>query len=146
MKQDPAQARLVSAELAGGADPVHTRALLESGLAETIVADLVKLHTPESGRKEDGVDRVMVMLEHFAFRYPYEGCLLMAALYPLAANLYMHDVCDAVGLHIQGFHPAGLEAVFRHFAAEAADPHDMRQTYLEWADLLSTQNAKHQAD
>jgi hypothetical protein len=58
MQHDLTQARLVSAELADNREPVVTKAIVEAGLAETVVRDLVKLHTLESGRPEDGVDRL----------------------------------------------------------------------------------------
>jgi hypothetical protein len=146
MQNDLDRARLVAAELAGSGEPVVTKAILEAGLAETVVAELVDLHTPESGQREEGVDKVMVMLEHFASRYPYEGCLLMVTLYPLVDDLYMHDVCGAVDLCIEALHPAGLESRLRGFAAQPSDPHEMRTKYLEWADCIAESAAKNQSD
>jgi hypothetical protein len=146
MQHDPDRARLVAAELAGSGEPVVTKAILEAGLAETVVADLVTLHTPESGRQEDGVDRLMRSLETFALRYPYEGCLLMVALYPLAGDLYLHQECEAVDLCIEALHPAGLETRLRGFAAQPSDPHEMRKKYLEWADCIAESATRNQPD
>lgn len=146
MQHDLERARLVAAELAGSGEPVVTKGILEAGLAETVVADLVKLHTLESGRPEDGVDRLMSTLETFALRYPNEGCLLMVALYPLAGDLYLHGVCDAVDLCIEALHPAGLETRLRGFAAQPSDPHEMRKKYLEWADCIAQSASKNQPD
>jgi hypothetical protein len=146
MQHDPDRARLVAAELAGSGEPVVTKAILEAGLAETVVADLVTLHTPESGRQEDGVDRLMRSLDTFALRYPYEGCLLMVALYPLAGDLYLHQECEAVDLCIEALHPAGLETRLRGFAAQPSDPHEMRKKYLEWADCIAESATRNQPD
>ena len=146
MQHDLERARLVAAELAGSGEPVLTKAILEAGLAETVVAELVDLHTPESGQREEGVDKVMVMLEHFASRYPYEGCLLMVTLYPPAGHLYMHDVCDAVDLCIEALHPAGLESQLRGFAADPSNRPEMRKKYLEWADCIAESASKNQPD
>ncbi len=146
MQHDLERARLVAAELAGSGEPVLTKAILEAGLAETVVAELVDLHTPESGQREEGVDKVMVMLEHFASRYPYEGCLLMVALYPLAGDLFMHDVCDAVGLHVEALHPAGLETQLRGFAADPSTRPEMRKMYLQWADCIAESASKNQPE
>jgi hypothetical protein len=145
MQHDPDRARLVAAELAGSGEPVVTKAILEAGLAETVVADLVTLHTPESGRQEDGVDRLMRSLETFALRYPYEGCLLMVALYPLAGDLYLHQECENVEEYIYHLHPPGLEAVLRNFAANASDPY-MQTKYLEWADCIAESATRNQPD
>jgi hypothetical protein len=125
---------------------VVTKAILETCLAETVVADLVQLHTPESGRPEDGVDRLMTSLGGFALRYPYEGCLLMVALYPLAGDLYLHGECEAVDEYIYHLHPAGLETRLRGFAAQPSDPHEMRKKYLEWADCIAESATKNQPD
>jgi len=146
MQHDLERARLVAAELAGSGAPVLTKAILEAGLAETVVAELVDLHTPESGQREEGVDKVLVLLEHFASRYPYEGCLLMVALYPLADDLYLHQECDAIDEYIYHLHPAGLETQLRGFAADPSDPHEMRKKYLEWADCIAQSASKNQPD
>lgn len=146
MQHELTQARLVSDELAGSGEPVVTKALVEAGLAETVVAGLVQLHTPESGMPEDGVNRFMTSLGAFTLRYPFEGCLLMVTLYPLADDLYMHDVCDAVDEYIYHLHPAGLETRLRGFAAQPSDPHEMRKKYLEWADCIAESAAKNQSD
>lgn len=136
----------MAAELAGNRDPVVTKAILETGLVETVVADLVKLHTPETGRPEDGVDQLMNTLETFALRHPYEGCLLMVSLYPLAGGLYLHGVCDAVDLCIEALHPAGLEPQLRGFATDPSNRPEMRKKYLEWADCIAESAAKNQPD
>ena len=146
MQHDLDRARLVAAELVGSGEPVVTKAILEAGLAETVVADLVKLHTPESGRQEDGVDRLMRSLETFALRYPCEGCLLMVALYPLVDGLYLYQECEAVDLCIEALHPAGLETRLRGFAAQPSDPHEMRKKYLEWADCIAESATRNQPD
>ena len=146
MQHDLDRARLVAAELAGSGEPVLTKAILEAGLAETVVADLVKLHTPESGRQEDGVISLTISLGGFALRYPYEGCLLMVALYPLADDLYLHQECDAIDEYIYHLHPAGLETQLRGFAADPSDPHEMRKKYLEWADCIAQSASKNQPD
>ena len=145
MHHDMTQARLVAVELAGKGEPVVTKVILEAGLAETVVADLVKLHTPESGRPEDGVISLMTPLVDFALRYPYEGCLLMVALYPLAGGLYLYQECEVVEAYIDHLHPEGLEAVLRHFAANAADPY-MQKKYLQWADCIAESATKNQPD
>ena len=142
MQRDLAQVQLMSAELAGNGDPVVTKKILDNGLAQTAIADLVTLHTPESGRQEDGVDRVMTMLGVFALRHPYLGCLLMVALYPLAGDLYLYHVCDAVDEYIYHLHPAGLEGRLRGFAADLANAPEMRKKYLEWADCVAESMAK----
>ncbi len=146
MQHDLDRARLVAAELAGSGEPVLTKAILEAGLAETVVAELVDLHTPESGQREEGVDKVMVMLEHFASRYPYEGCLLMVALYPLAGHLYLHQECEAVEAYIYHLHPAGLETQLRGFAVDPSTRPEMRKMYLQWADCIAESAAKNQPD
>ena len=146
MENELTQARLVSAELAGNGEPVITKAILEAGLAETVVAELVDLHTPESGQREEGVDRLMTSLGGFALRYPYEGCLLMVTLYPLAGHLYIYHVCEAVDEYIYHLHPAGLETRLRGFAAQPSDPHEMRKKYLEWADCIAQSASKNQPD
>ena len=146
MKHELTQARLVSAELAGNGEPVITKAILDTGLAETVVAGLVQLYTPESGRPEDGVNRLMTSLGGFALRYPYEGCLLMVALYPLAGDLYLHGECEAVDEYIYHLHPAGLETRLRGFAAQPSDPQEMRKKCLEWADCIAESAAKNQPD
>ncbi len=125
---------------------VVTKAILETGLAETVVADLAQLHTPESGRPEDGINRLMTSLGGFALRYPYEGCLLMVALYLLAGDLYLHGECEAVDEYIYHLHPAGLETRLRGFAAQPSDPHEMRKKYLEWADCIAESATKNQPD
>ena len=146
MQYDLDRARLVAAELAGSGEPVVTKAILEAGLAETVVADLVKLHTPESGRPEDGVISLMTPLVDFALRYPYEGCLLMVALYPLAGGLYLYQECEVVEAYIDHLHPAGLEAVLRNFAADPSNRPEMRKKYLEWADCIANSGPKNQPD
>jgi hypothetical protein len=146
MQHDLTQARLVSAELADDREPVVTKAIVEAGLAETVVPDLVRLHTPGSGRPEDGVISLMTALGAFALRYPYEGCLLMVALYPLAGDLYLHGECDAVDEYIYHLHPAELEARLRGFAAQPSDPHEMRRKYLEWADCIAESATRNQPD
>ncbi|MFN7813005.1 MAG: hypothetical protein ACK5SI_10140 [Planctomycetia bacterium] len=146
MQHDLDRARIVAAELAGSGEPVVTKAILEAGLAETVVADLVRLHTLESGRPEDGVISLMTSLGAFALRYPYEGCLLMVALYPLAGDLYLHGECDAVDEYIYHLHPAGLETRLRGFAAQPSDPHEMRKKYLEWADCIAESATRNQPD
>jgi len=145
MQHDLDRARLVAAELTGSGKPVVTKAIVEAGLAETVVADLVKLHTLESGRPEDGVISLMTSLGGFALRYPYEGCLLMVALYPLADDLYLHQECENVEEYIYHLHPAGLEAVLRNFAANASDPY-MQTKYLELADCIAKSVTRNQPD
>jgi hypothetical protein len=145
MQHDLDRARLVAAELTGSDEPVVTKAIVDAGLAETVVADLVKLHTLESGRPEDGVISLMTSLGAFALRYPYEGCLLMVALYPLAGDLYLHQECENVEEYIYHLHPAGLETVLRNFASNASDPY-MRTKSLEWADCIAESVTRNQPD
>ncbi len=53
---------------------------------------------PVGMNQDDRACELMSELENFADEIPNEALLLMTALHPIASQLYLHDVCDAIGL------------------------------------------------
>jgi hypothetical protein len=50
--------------------------------------------------KPDSISQAMLKLESLAEVDPVLACILMAHLWPIANDLLMHDVCDAIDLWI----------------------------------------------
>jgi hypothetical protein len=83
----------------------------------------------------------MSLLESAMEAEPALATRLMGCLYPLAARLFLHEVCDAIDIWIYEYHPAELAEVFRRKAQDISTGY-MRKKYLEWATLMENALAK----
>jgi len=77
----------------------------------------------DDASKEAYVQAMMVRLEEFAESEPAQAFGLMTALWPIASELFMHDVCDGIDLWIvNNQSPALLEHLGRLSASESEAP------------------------
>ena len=62
----------------------------------------IRLHSQDmtSDTKEISVRNLMTKLESIADEDEFSSCCAMMELWPIASELYMHDVCDGIGLWI----------------------------------------------
>ena len=106
--------------------------------ASHLVAKLVQNERRNCKTEEDAVSNVMLHLESLGNSFPLLACVLMAHLWPLAAGgLFLHEVCDAIDLWIQGCDSPELARQIKLIAASEADP-DTRRHYQQWLQFKET--------
>ena len=86
-----------------------------------------------SAAKEAYVQSVMMHLVEFAESEPTQACCLMTALWPIADELFMHDICDSVDLWIVNNQSPELLDYLNNLSATESDA-DLKR---HWDDLIS---------
>ncbi len=84
--------------------------------------------------KEDYVSGLMIRLEEFAEEEPALACCLMTALWPIASELFMHDVCDGVDLWIVNNRSPVVLDHLKKLSASESNP-DLKR---HWDGLVSS--------
>jgi hypothetical protein len=112
-----------------------THADLADRLSRDIEAAKALLRSAESGAsaKEEDVYALMSRLQEFAAVDPARACSLMTALWPLADELFMHDVCDSIDLWIAHNPSPVLLEYLRSLSANEPDA-DLKR---HWDGLIS---------
>jgi hypothetical protein len=124
------------------ATPLHTaQAAVEAKAEDILIHHLVALQESDLGSQADAIRKIMSLLESAMEREPAIATRLMGCLYPLAAQLFLHEVCDAIDIWIYEYHPAELAEVFRKKAQDIATGY-MGRKYMEWATAIDDALAK----
>lgn len=105
------------------------------GGAPEIVAAMLREAESETQDEVERVTRVMSGLEAMAGQDRDNAGCLMFALYPIASELMLHDVCDGIALWFVHNRSPVLVSHVKQLAASESDPDFKR--YLEG--LLSVQ-------
>lgn len=83
-------------------DSIKACSLLKEFTTSENASEIIRLWMdqgfPVGMNQDDRACELMSELENFADDIPKETLLLMTALQPVASHLYLHDVCDAIGL------------------------------------------------
>ncbi len=74
--------------------------ILDHGGASKLVFALTKRNSKSREIDDDSVTGTMEELESFADLAEAIACTLMAALWPIASKLMLHEVCDSIDLWI----------------------------------------------
>jgi hypothetical protein len=122
-------------ELVGSTYVRIARAVVEAEAEDVVMANLVALQETRLGDRIDAIRKTMSLLESAMERDPAIAARLMGSLYPLAAQAFLHEVCDAIDIWIYEYHPAELATVFRRKAEGNSTGH-MGKKYLEWATVI----------
>lgn len=84
--------------------------------------------------REDGVNFLMRRIEELA-EVDYTGaCILMIALWPIASEAFMHDICDAIDLWIVSNPSSSLLDYLRRLSQDEPN-HDQRR---HWDSLAAS--------
>jgi hypothetical protein len=100
-----------------------------------LVDDLISKEKAAGRNEEDAVSKTMLHLESLGDTAPVLACVLMAHLLPIAGRLFMHDICDSIGLWIF-HHPSDeLARQLRLIAASQTNP-GVRKNYERLAESI----------
>ena len=86
-----------------------------------------------AGTKEEDVYALMSRLQEFAAVDAARACCLMATLWPIASEMFMHDVCDSIDIWIAKNPSRVLRDFLRSLSAAETDA-DLKR---HWDDLIS---------
>jgi len=127
------QAEIVRQELLVGESRSATIAV-EAASEDELTVGLVELLEEELEHRHEAIRAVMSLLERSMEHAPAVTGHLMASLYPLASESYLHETCDAIDIWLQSQAPRDLASAFRRKASKATGY--MRGKYLEWAGTI----------
>ncbi|HSI09502.1 MAG: hypothetical protein ACAH89_07180 [Rariglobus sp.] len=82
---------------------------------------------------EGEIEAAMDTLQKIADTDSDFACSLMADLWPIASNAYMHDVCDSISLWIVDHRSPAVVSKLTQLSVAYPDP----QVRKHWIDLLS---------
>lgn len=90
--------------------------------ARTVIKRLLDHAAANEPDVEERVAVVMRLLEEMAQHQVDTACCLMLSLWPIASELMLHDVCDAIDLWIWDNRSPAVETHLRNAAASEIDP------------------------
>jgi hypothetical protein len=93
-----------------------------------LVPELIASVRSPGKSEEEAVSRAMLYLESFANTSQPSACVLMTYLWPIADDLYMHDVCDSIDLWISDCDSARVTNQLKRIALSEEDA-DTRRHY-----------------
>ena len=96
--------------------------------APSVIEVLLRNRSTGEGEAPDRVASVMRLLEELAEHKRDTACCLMLSLYPVASEVMMHDVCDAIGLWIAHNRSAAVLAEITRLTESETDP-DLKRYY-----------------
>lgn len=97
------------------------------------VREILRGFGMDNSSKEDYVQSLMMRLEEFAESEPNKACCLMTALWPVASELFMHDICDGIDLWIVNNQSTALLKHLERLSASELEASLKRH----WDDLIS---------
>lgn len=100
------------------------RDIVASGSGRAVIDSLV-----DANRPEESVNDAMAELENLAQLDEPLACLLMAYLWDIASDVFMHDVCDAIDLWI--LHARGTELTSRLLQFAGSQTDDRVRSHFE---------------
>ena len=116
--------------------PLHVaKAALKERSEDALMHAVVEDMESQMGNRMDAVAKTMALLEGAMDRDPTSVAQLMGALYPIAAENYLHEICDAIDIWIYDYHPEATASAFRD-KADRLPPGHLKRKYAEWATLI----------
>jgi hypothetical protein len=110
---------------------------------DELMMRLVTLLESETGDRLGAIRKSMSLLERAMESEPLIAGRLMAALYPLANDSFLHEVCDAIEIWFYESRPRELADAFRRKATNDAAS-QMARKYLEWTSSIESVKALEQ--
>lgn len=89
-----------------------------------------------SSSEQWAIDKTMTFLEVLMEESPLLGAALMAVLYPLASDAFLHEVCNGIEFWIEDSREARLVEILQSLASGASDQRLARR-YNRWVDSIN---------
>lgn len=100
---------------------IHQNEVFSLSLDIEAAQKMLRRSEMDDTSKEDYVLAVMVRLEELAESEPAQACGLMTALWLIASELFMHDVCDSIDLWIVNNQSTALLEHLRRLSASESE-------------------------
>ena len=100
-----------------------------------LVDDLICKEKAAGRNEENAISETMLHLESLGDTAPLLACVLMAHLSPIASRLFMHDICDSIGLWISHYPSDEIARQLRLIAASQTNPR-AREKYEGLAEFV----------
>lgn len=106
-------------------------AIVNQQCSSQLVAELIRREQAIGKNEDDAVSETMLHLEALGSAAPVVACVLMARLWSIAGEHFMHDVCDRIDLWISNCNSPNLLSQLKLLASSESDV-DLRRHYEQW--------------